>query len=152
MFARKNAVVEGLVGDTLLVELALYILMPVQAELGVIREVGAELQKEGTKVLVHTIEVVMIHQGGGLHDPGVVLAGPGIAASLGSVDSALLLRLADEDNPFLLRKAGAESCRSFLRCPFSKQIIGMALSCTNFSIAATNARVMGSTNRVEATL
>jgi hypothetical protein len=43
IFARKNAVVEGLVGDTLLVELALYILMPVQAELGVIREVGTEL-------------------------------------------------------------------------------------------------------------
>ena len=43
ILTRKDAVVEGLLGDTLLVQLALYILMPVQAELGVIREVGAEL-------------------------------------------------------------------------------------------------------------
>jgi len=43
ILARENPVVEGLIGDALLLELALNVLVPVQAELGVVRKVGTEL-------------------------------------------------------------------------------------------------------------
>ena len=44
----------------------------------------------------------MVHHGGGLHDPGVSLAGLRIPALLGAEHWRLLLRLADEDHPFVL--------------------------------------------------
>jgi hypothetical protein len=47
----------------LLLQLALEVLVPVQIDLGVVRKVGAELQEEGAEVAIHTVEVVMIHQG-----------------------------------------------------------------------------------------
>jgi hypothetical protein len=47
--AAQDAVVEGLEGDALLGQLPLDVLVAVDAELGVVREVGAELQEEGPK-------------------------------------------------------------------------------------------------------
>ena len=49
VLARKDAVVEGLVNDTLQFQLALHVLLPVQAKLVGVGEVGTELEKERSK-------------------------------------------------------------------------------------------------------
>jgi hypothetical protein len=71
----------------------------VQTELGVVREVGTEFQKEGTEVAVQAVEVVVIDQGGGLHNPGVTAARLRVAPLLGAENGCLLLRLAHENDP-----------------------------------------------------
>jgi hypothetical protein len=48
-----DAVIQGLIADPFSLELALGLFVPVEAELGAVWEVGAELQEKGAKVLVH---------------------------------------------------------------------------------------------------
>jgi len=50
--AAEDAIVEGLEGDPLLGQLPLGILVAVDAELGVVGEIGAELEEERPEVLV----------------------------------------------------------------------------------------------------
>jgi hypothetical protein len=69
--------------------------MTVDAKLGVVRKVGAELQKERSEVFVHTIEVVVIDHGRGFHDPRIARTGALTAATLGAHDTRFLLRLVD---------------------------------------------------------
>ena len=59
-----DAIVEGLVRDVTLRELALEPLMPVEADLHRVGKVGAELDEEGTEVPIEQIEVVVIDRGG----------------------------------------------------------------------------------------
>src|SRR5579875_125555 len=150
---RQDAIVEGLVSDTLLFPLALHVLVPVQAEFGVVRKVGKELQEEGAEVAVHTVEIVMIHQSRGLNDAGIDLSGAGIAASLGAIDLALLpCALPTKTTPSGSEKlARNRAATSSWRCPFSNVTRGRARSRMKFSMAATKRRVMGSTMRVEGT-
>ena len=54
----QNAIVQGLEGYPFLGQLSLDVLMAVDAQLGVVGEVGAELEKERAEVLVDAIEVV----------------------------------------------------------------------------------------------
>jgi hypothetical protein len=56
--ASEQAVVHGLEGNAALRQLALQILMAVEAELGRVRKTGAELEEEGAKVLVAAVEVI----------------------------------------------------------------------------------------------
>ena len=70
----EHAVVQRLVLDFLVLHLLLRIFVPIQAELGVVGKVGTELQKERSEVPIQAVEVIMIHQGCGLHDPGVALS------------------------------------------------------------------------------
>ena len=97
----QNAVVERLVGQPPLRELTLEVLVPVETELGVVREVGAELQEERAEVPIDAIEVVMVHHGRGAHQPGIGLTGLGVPASLSPADRRLLLGLADEQDALL---------------------------------------------------
>jgi len=70
----------------------------VDAQLGVVREVGAELDEERTEVGVHTVEVEVVDQPCSPHDPRVGIAG-GIAAFFRAEQRCLLLRPADEHHP-----------------------------------------------------
>jgi hypothetical protein len=79
--------------------------VPIQAELGVVRKVRAELQEERPEVSIQAVEVVMIHQRRRLHDPGVGLTGFRVVPFLGAIYSALLLRFAHEDDTFGLSKS-----------------------------------------------
>jgi hypothetical protein len=99
VLARENAVVQGLEGQAPLGQLALKELVPIDAELGVVGEVGTELQEERTEVLVHAVAVVMIDHARGGDDPGVRLSSLGMAATLGAKHRGFLLRLADEQQP-----------------------------------------------------
>ena len=56
--AAQDAVVQGLEGDPFLGQLSLDVLVAVDAELGVVGEVGAELEEERAEVLVDAVEVV----------------------------------------------------------------------------------------------
>ena len=52
-----DAVVQSLKGDIFLGQLPLGVFVPIDAELGIVGEVGAELEKEQAEVLVDAIEV-----------------------------------------------------------------------------------------------
>ena len=101
----QNAVVQSLESNPFLGQLSLDVLMPVDAKLGVVGEVGAELEEERTEVLVDAIEVVMIDHGRAPHDPGIRLTGLGIAAFLGTEDRCFLLSLTHHDNPLSTAEA-----------------------------------------------
>src|SRR5215467_7378248 len=76
--------------------------MPIDAELGVVGKVRAEFQKEGSKVLIHAIEVVVVDHRRCLHDPGIGRARALTAATLGAHDASLFLRLANIQHAFVL--------------------------------------------------
>ena len=80
-------------------------LVAVDAEFGVVGEVAAELDEEGTEVPVDAVEVVVVHEGGGRHDPGIGPARLGVPPLLGSERGRLLLGLAHEEHPFVALKA-----------------------------------------------
>jgi len=75
---------------------------PFQAQLGIERKVVAKLQEKRAEVAVHRVDIIVVHHGGGLHDPGVSSAGLRIPALLGAEHWRLLLCLADEDHPLVL--------------------------------------------------
>ena len=104
--AAQDAIVEGLKRDPFLGQLSLDVLVSVDAELGVIGEIGAELDEERAEVLVEAVEVVVVDHRRTSHDPGVGLPCVGIAALLGAKDGRLLLRLAHEDDPLVAVELG----------------------------------------------
>src|SRR5712691_12761325 len=63
VLAGEDPVVQGLEGDALVVELLLEVLVAIEAQLPVVREVRAELQEEGSEVCVQTVEVEMVDHG-----------------------------------------------------------------------------------------
>jgi hypothetical protein len=77
----------------------LQIFVPVEAPFGVVREVRADLEKERPEVVVGAVEIKMVDQRRGLHDPGIDRAGFGIAPLLGAKHGRLLLRLTDHQHP-----------------------------------------------------
>jgi hypothetical protein len=98
--AGQESVIESFEGDLALGQLALEIFMAIEAELGEVREVGAEFDEEGAEVLILAVEVVDVDQGGGVVDPG---NGAALTKALanGARDADLLLGDADEDGSFL---------------------------------------------------
>ena len=56
----QDAVVQRLEGDAFLGQLPLDVLVPVDAQLGVVGEVGAELEEEGAEVVVDAVEVEVV--------------------------------------------------------------------------------------------
>src|SRR3712207_181825 len=100
---------QRLIGDTFPGQLALEVLVPIEAQLGVVRKVGAELEEERAELAINAVEVILIDQGGGAHQPRVGLAGGGMAPALGAEDRRFLLGLADEQHALLAREGGAVS-------------------------------------------
>ena len=106
-----DAVVERLELHFSLGKLALEVLVAVDAELRVVREVGAELQEERPEVLVHAIEIVMVDHRRGFHDPWIGPAGAATTAPFRAHHPCLLLRLADIEHAL----APAEAPQVLLR-------------------------------------
>src|SRR6266566_6561167 len=77
------------------------VLVAVQAQLGIVGEVRAELEEEGAKVAIHRVDVVVIDQRRGRHQPRIGPPRLGVAPFRGAADGRLLLRLADEEHAFL---------------------------------------------------
>ena len=125
-------------------QLALGVFMAVDAQLGIVGKVGAELQEERAEVLVHRVEVIVVHHGGRSHDPRIGPAGGRAAALLGAEHRRLLLRLADEDDPFLLPNARrCSAITSSLRWPLRNCTRGISCCATKRSSAATKPRLIG---------
>jgi hypothetical protein len=77
--------------------------MAVDAVLGVVGEVGAELQEERSKVLVHAIKIVMVDHGRGFHNPRIGRSRARAAATLGPHDPRLFLGLANVQHALVPR-------------------------------------------------
>jgi len=80
--------------------------MSVQAECGVVGEVRAEREEERPKVPVHGIEIILVHQGRRLHQPGIGLTGLGVAAPLCPPHHGFLLGLPNEEHALLPLECG----------------------------------------------
>src|SRR5437016_848073 len=80
--------------------------MSVQTKLGVVREVGTELEEKGAKVLIDAVEIVLVHQCRRFHNPGIAVVALWMVSLFGPIDSALLLSFADEDNALGLPESG----------------------------------------------
>jgi hypothetical protein len=91
--AFQHAVIECFESDSFVRQLLFRVLMPVQAEFGVIGEISAELEEERSEIPIHTVvDVEMVHR-------------------------RLLLRLADKDNALGLFELLPLFGRDVLRCP-----------------------------------
>jgi hypothetical protein len=97
-------------GESGLGGLALGPLVAVDAQLGVEREVAAELQEERAEVLVQAVEVELVDHPGGALDPGVGTAVVP-ASLLGAEQRALLLGPADEQHAFGAGEVGQVGVR-----------------------------------------
>ena len=96
--APQDAVVERLVGDAPFRQLPLEVLVPVDAQLGVVGEVRAELQEERAEVVVDGVEVELVDHRRRGGQPRVGVAGGGVVAAFGAYHLRLLLRLADVED------------------------------------------------------
>ena len=103
--AGGEAVVQGLKADVGLGCLPLGPVVAVNAQLGVEREVAAELQEERAEVGIDAIEVKVVDHGTGLHQPGVARAVRATAFP-GAPDHRLLLPAPDVQDPLLCREPG----------------------------------------------
>src|SRR5262245_7393716 len=76
--------------------------MAVDAELGIVRKVRAELHKQRSEVLIDAVEVIVIDHACGFHDPRI--GGPRAltAATLGAHDARLFLCLANIEHALVL--------------------------------------------------
>src|SRR3712207_5875238 len=93
-FTRKHAVVQRRVLDARAFQLSFGVFVPVQAQFAVVREIRTELQKEWSEVAVYAIEIVVVHEGSGLHNPRVLRSGLRVVALLSSIHATFFLCLA----------------------------------------------------------
>ena len=96
--ARQDAVVGRLEGDAALGQLALDVLVAVDAQPRRVREVRAELHEHRPEVVVDQVEVVVVDHRRGGHQLDVVAAARLVDAALRAHHLGLLLRLADEQH------------------------------------------------------
>ena len=68
---RGEAVIQRLEPDAGFGCLTLRPVVAVDAQLGVIGKVGAELEEERAEIIVHAVEVEVVNHPGGLHDPRI---------------------------------------------------------------------------------
>src|SRR5450756_687938 len=95
-----DAVVERFERHAALGQLALEVFVTVDGELGVVGEVGTELQKEWAEVFVDGVEVVVIDHGRAVHDVRIGLSSLGAVTPLRPLDPGLLLGLSDVEHTF----------------------------------------------------
>src|SRR5215510_1928299 len=125
--------------------------MAVNAKLGVVRKVGAELQKERPEVLVDAIKIVVVDHGRRLHDPRIGRAGTRAAPTLRAHNPPFFLCLADVQHTFRLPElAQIPLGNVVLALPFSKEMRSMPSAATNCSILRTKAPLIGATAVVDA--
>ena len=95
-----DAVVQRLIIDPSVLELALQILVPIDTKLGRIGKIGAELDKERSEVFIQAVEIVEVHVGAAVIDPGDRTVTKGLAHRPGH--TRLFLSHANQDHSFLM--------------------------------------------------
>src|SRR5579862_7346976 len=85
--------------------------MPVQAEFGIVGEIGAEPEEERPEVPIHAVDIEMVHHSCRADDPRIADAGPLVAPAFGAEHWRLLLSFADENHTF-----GLPELLPLLRC------------------------------------
>jgi len=79
-------------------ELALQILVPIDTKLGRIGKIGAELDKERSEVFIQEVEIVEVHVGAAVIDPGDRAVAKGHRPG----HTRLFLSHANQDHSFLM--------------------------------------------------
>ncbi len=102
--ARAQAIVQRLVGNAGAAQLALEVLMPVETELGGVREVRTELEEERAEVLVDAVEIVVVDHGGGAKQLRVAVSAMRPVPFGGAKSCRFLLGLANHHDPFPARR------------------------------------------------
>jgi hypothetical protein len=105
--APQNSIVESFEAYTLGCKLSLCVLVPIEAELSGVGKIGGELQEERPKITINAVEVVLVDEGRGAHDPRVRGSCHRIPALFRPKDRNLLLGFANEQNTFLSREASS---------------------------------------------
>jgi hypothetical protein len=98
---------QGLESDAFLGELAVDVLMTIEAEPATVGEVGAELQEEQAEIGVHGVDVVLVDQRRGADDPGIRFSCLRIAPAFGTEGGDFLLSLANEQDALGAGKGSA---------------------------------------------
>ena len=147
-------VIESLERHSPLGQLALEVLVTVDAELRVVGKVRAELQEQRPEILVHAIEIVVIDHGGGSVDPRIQFL-PVLRASPAPFRAhhpRLLLRLADVEHALGPLEAPQVLLRGLvLALPLRESSPDRRPRArTNASMLRTNASVIGATAAVKA--
>src|SRR5438445_13060299 len=112
--AGQDPVVQRLKGNWLAFQLALHVLVAVDAQLRVEREVRAELQEERAEVTIDGVEIVLIHHRRRAEEPSVRGSRLRVPPALRPEDRCFLLSLTHEEQALRLAKAGAILCRHFV--------------------------------------
>ena len=118
--AGEHSVVQRLVVNALVLQLPLEPFVPVDAQLRVVGKVAAELQEERAEIPVHTVHVEVVDHRRGTHQPEVACPSIRVVPAFGAKHRRLLLRLADEQHPFLRRE--------FLQETRSHVVLALALA------------------------
>src|SRR5215218_3035603 len=111
VLAGGEPVVQRLEPDAGLRGLAFGPLVAVDAQLGGVGEVGAELEEERAEVGVHAVEVEEVDERRRADQPGVATPGRLAVAALGAPHPGLLLGPADEQHPLLVGELRQELLR-----------------------------------------
>jgi hypothetical protein len=96
--------------DPGLFRLPLRPMVAVDAQLGAVGEVAAELDEERAEVLIHAVEVEVVDLQRGPGQPQVLLPGGRVAALPGTEHPGFLLRAADEQDAVLPLEGGRYLC------------------------------------------
>ena len=103
---RGEAIVQRGEIDAGLGGLALGPVVAIQAQPGIIGEIRAELEEERAEVGVDAVEVEVVDQRGGPHQPRVGRPGDRVVPPLGAPHRGLLLPATDEEHPLGAGKRG----------------------------------------------
>ena len=132
--ARQDAVIQRLRVNTPLGELTLEILMTVDAQFGVIREVLEELDEKRAEVCVYRVAIVMVDHHGRVGQPRVVVTAVWILPALGAQHAGFLLSLTDNSTPSLPDHSRRYACvrSAVFAAPkpnhFKRLLLGIALN------------------------
>src|SRR5262249_34727528 len=108
VLAGGEPVVQRPESDLLFGRLAFGPFMAVDAQLGGIREVAAELEEERAEIGIHAVEIEEVDERRRSHQPGKTTPSRRVVATLGAPPSRLLLSPPHEQHPLILGELGEE--------------------------------------------
>lgn len=102
--AGTQTVVERLEGDSLVFELPFQVFIAVDADLAGVRKIRAELDEEGSEILIDALKVIVVDHDGRSDQMRIGFSGFRVGLGDGAKRLAFFLSFADQINAFLVGK------------------------------------------------